>query len=162
SMYASVLEEKVRGVNALRVVHGIQLSVTTLEQLFDSLLDFSKIESGVMKPNVVAFPLMPLLEHVVELERPIAVQKNLDLRVVRPSVRVRRDAAVLERMIKNLVTNAIRYTQRGGILVGCRRVGHGRLRLEVVDSGIGIPKQEQERIFDEYYQLAGASPQGLG
>jgi two-component system, sensor histidine kinase len=162
SMYTSVLEEEVSGVNALRVVHGVQLSVTTLEQLFDSLLDISKIESGVIKPNAVAFPLMPLIEHVVELERPIAAQKNLDLRVVRTSASVRSDPALLERMLKNLVTNAIRYTQRGGILIGCRRVGRGRLRLEVVDSGIGIPKQEQERIFDEYYQLAGASAQGLG
>jgi CheY-like chemotaxis protein len=65
-------------------------------------------------------------------------------------------------MLKNLVINAIRYTERGGIVVGCRHVGADRLRLEVVDSGIGIPGEEQERIFDDYYQLGGASAQGLG
>jgi signal transduction histidine kinase len=162
SMYASVLEDRVTDPNALRVVHGIQLSVKTLEQLFDSLLDISKIESGVIKPNVVAFPLMPLIDKVVEAEWPIAAQKKLDLRVVRTSVSVRSDPALLERMLKNLVTNAIRYTERGRIVVGCRRLGGQRLRLEVVDSGIGISTEEQDRIFEEYYQLAGNSAQGLG
>jgi two-component system, sensor histidine kinase len=162
SMYASVLEERVDDADALRVVHGVQLSVRTLEQLFDSVLDISKIESGVIKPNVTAFALMPLIERVVEAEIAIAGLKNLELRVVRTSASVRSDPSLLERMLKNLVTNAIRYTDRGGIVVGCRRLGGGRLRLEVVDSGVGIPLHEQERIFDEYYQLEGASAQGLG
>jgi signal transduction histidine kinase len=162
SMYASVLEERVSDASALRVVHGINLSVTTLEQMFDSLLDISKIESGVVKPNVVAFPLLPLIEHVVEAERPIAAHKNLEVRLIPTSASVRSDPALLERMLKNLVTNAIRYTERGKIIIGCRRVGRERLRLEVVDSGIGIALEEQERIFDEYYQLSGTSAQGLG
>jgi signal transduction histidine kinase/CheY-like chemotaxis protein len=162
SMYASVLEERVREAGALRVVRGIELSVRTLEQLFDSLLDISKIESGVVKPEVAAFALMPLIERVVEGEMPVAARKNLELRVARTSVSVRTDPALLERMLKNLVTNAIRYTERGGVVVGCRRRSGGRLRLEVVDSGIGIPAHEQERIFDEYYQIAGKSAQGLG
>ena len=162
SMYASVLEERVTDANALRVVHGIQLSVTTLEQMFDSLLDISKIESGVIRPNVVAFPLMPLIDYVVETEKAIAAQKNLEVRVIPTSASVRSDPVLLERMLKNLVTNAIRYTERGKIIIGCRRVGRGRLRLEVVDSGIGIALEEQERIFDEYYQLSGTSAQGLG
>jgi signal transduction histidine kinase/CheY-like chemotaxis protein len=162
SMYASVLEDRVTDANALRVVHGIQLSVKTLEQLFDSLLDISKIESGVIKPHVVAFPLMPLIENVVASESAIAAQKNLDLRVVRTSASVRSDPALLERMLKNLVTNAIRYTEHGRIVIGCRRAGRGGLRLEIVDSGIGISTEDQERIFEEYYQLAGNSTQGLG
>jgi branched-chain amino acid transport system permease protein len=162
SMYASVLEARVGDADALRVVHGVQLSVQTLERLFDSVLDISKIESGVVKPEVLAFPLMPLIDRVIEAEIPIAALKNLELRAVRTSAGVRSDPALLERMLKNLVTNAIRYTHRGGIVVGCRRRGGGQLRLEVVDSGAGIPLQEQERIFDEYYQLEGASAQGLG
>jgi CheY-like chemotaxis protein/anti-sigma regulatory factor (Ser/Thr protein kinase) len=84
------------------------------------------------------------------------------LRIAATSVNVKSDPALLERMLKNLVTNAIRYTERGRILVGCRRLRGGRLRLEVVDSGIGIPAHEQERIFDEYYQLGGKSAQGMG
>ena len=162
SMYASVLEERVADADALRVVHGVQLSVRTLEHLFDGVLDISKIESGVIKPTVVGFALMPLIERVVEAEIPIAALKKLELRVVRTSACVRSDPALLERMLKNLVTNAIRYTARGKIVIGCRRVGDARLRLDVVDSGIGIPLQEQERIFDDYYQLEGASAQGLG
>jgi len=162
SMYASVLEEQVSGAGALRVVRGIELSVRTLEQLFDSLLDISKIESGVIKPCVASFPLMPLIEQVVEAERPLAAQKGLELRTVRTSAWAQSDPALLERMLKNLVTNAIRYTERGGIVIGCRRAGATGLRVEVVDSGIGIESQEHQRIFDDYYQVGGASGQGLG
>jgi signal transduction histidine kinase/CheY-like chemotaxis protein len=162
SMYATVLEERVADPNALRVVHGIQLSVTTLERMFDSLLDIAKIESGVIKPQVVTFPLMPLVERVVEAERSIAAQKKLQLRVARTSASVQSDPALLERMLKNLVTNAIRYTERGKIVIGFRRLGREHLRLDVIDSGIGIALEEQERIFDEYYQLSGSSAQGLG
>ena len=162
SMYASVLEERVADAGTLRVVHGIRLSVTNLEQMFDSLLDISKLESGVVKPSMAAFPLAPLLRHVAEAEQPMAAHKGLQLRVVPTAASVRSDPALLERMLRNLVTNAIRYTERGKIIVGCRRAGRDRLRLEVVDSGIGIALEEQERIFDEYYQLSGNSAQGLG
>ena len=162
SMYATVLEQRPSDAGTKRVVHGIKLSVTNLEQMFDSLLDISKIESGVIKPNMVTFPLQPLIEQVVEAERPMAAHKNLELRVVPTSARVRSDPPLLERMLKNLVTNAIRYTQRGKIIIGCRRACGGWLRLDVVDSGIGIALEEQERIFDEYYQLQGSSAQGLG
>jgi CheY-like chemotaxis protein/two-component sensor histidine kinase len=136
--------------------------VSTLEQLFDSLLDISKIESGVIRPEVRAVELAPLMERVVQAEMPLAAQKNLELRVVRTAAAVRTDPALLERMLRNLVTNAVRYTERGGVVVGCRRQGAGRLRLEVVDSGIGIALEERQRIFDEYYQLSGKSVQGLG
>jgi signal transduction histidine kinase/CheY-like chemotaxis protein len=162
SMYVSVLEERVKDAGSLRVVDGIQLSVKTLERLFDSLLDISKIESGIIKPSPIAFPLMPLIDRVVAAETPLAVRKGLDVRVVRTSASVTSDPVLLERMLKNLLTNAIRYTERGGIVVGCRRPGRGRLRLEVVDSGIGIPADEHARIFDEYYQRPGASAQGVG
>src|SRR5258705_5102155 len=137
SMYASVLEERVREPGALRVVRGIELSVRTLEQLFNSLLDISKIESGVVKPEVAVFPLMPLIERVVEAERAIAERKKLELRVAPTSVAVKSDLALLERMLKNLLTNAIRYTERGGVVVGCRRRPGGRVRLQGVGSGNG-------------------------
>jgi signal transduction histidine kinase len=161
-MYTSVLEQRVSEADTRRVVRGVELSVRTLEQLFDSLLDISKIESGVIKPAVVEFPLAPLIEHVVETEASMAAHKKLELRWVRTSACVRSDPGLLERMLKNLVTNAIRYTERGRIVVGCRRSRAGRVRLEFVDSGIGIPGEEQERIFEEYYQVAGASALGLG
>jgi signal transduction histidine kinase len=162
SMYASVLRDRVADASAQRIVHGIQLSVTTLEQLFDSLLDISKIESGVVQPVLQPFPLMPLIEHVVEMEQPLAAQKNLVLHAARTSASVRSDPVLLERMLKNLLTNAIRYTDRGGVVVGCRMAGPGRLRLQVVDTGMGIPEDEQLRVFEEYYQASGAGAQGLG
>jgi signal transduction histidine kinase/CheY-like chemotaxis protein len=162
SMYASVLEQRTADGDALRVVRGIQLSVTTLEQMFDSLLDIARIESGVVRARVVAFPLLPLMERVAGAEQPLAAQKGLELRVVPTAATVASDPVLLERILKNLVTNAIRYTERGGIVVGCRRASALRLRLEVVDTGQGIATQERERIFDEYYQIGGRSAQGLG
>ena len=162
SVYTSVLDERVRDAASHRLVQGIQLGVKTLEQLFDSLLDVAQIESGKIRPKVGEFALAPLIENVVAAERPLAAQKGLELRAARTDAVVRSDPALLERMLKNLLINAIRYTETGGIVVGCRRAGAGRLRLEVVDSGIGIPRKEHARIFDEYYQVAGGSGQGLG
>ena len=105
---------------------------------------------------------MPLIQRVVAAETPIAAQKRIDLRFVATSASVLSDPALLERMVTNLVTNAIRYTERGKILIGCRRLGHERVRLDVIDSGIGIALEEQDRIFEEYYQISGSSAQGLG
>jgi signal transduction histidine kinase/CheY-like chemotaxis protein len=161
SMYASLLEQRVTDAGLARVVRGVKLSVRALEQLFDGLLDISKVECGVLQPSFVPFPLMPLMERVAEAERPVAAQKGLEIRIVPCSASVHSDPLLLERMLKNLVTNAIRYTERGKILVGCRRLRGERLRLEVLDSGIGIPEHEQGRIFNEYYQVAGAG-EGLG
>jgi CheY-like chemotaxis protein len=115
----------------------------------------------VIKPPLAVFPVMPLIEQVVEAERPLAAHKGLELDAVGTSAWVESDPALLERMLKNLITNAVRYTERGRIVVGCRR-GEGRLRIEVLDTGIGIATVEQQRIFDEYYQIDGASGQGLG
>jgi signal transduction histidine kinase/CheY-like chemotaxis protein len=162
SMYTSVLEERVTEAASARVVHGIQLSVKTLEQMFDSLLDVAQLESGVIRPKVSEFRLMPLVVQVVLAELPLATKKGLSVRVVPTAVHVRSDPALLERMLKNLVTNAIRYTEKGGLVIGCRRAADSKLRLEVVDTGIGIPSQEQDHIFEEYYQVSGASGQGLG
>src|SRR6185436_1779783 len=89
SLYASVLEERMANPDVRRVVNGVQLSVKTLERLFDSLLDISKIESGVIKPNMAAFALMPLIEQVVEAEQAIAAHKGLTLSVVRTSANAR-------------------------------------------------------------------------
>jgi signal transduction histidine kinase len=162
SMYASVLGEDRPPADSRRIVQGIRLSVQALEAMFDGLLDIARLESGVVQASVVALPLMPLLERVVEAERPLAAHKGIELRVVRTSARVRSDPLLLERMLKNLVGNAIRYTERGRIVVGCRRAGPWRLRIAIADSGIGIPPHEQARIFEEYYQVEGASAQGLG
>ena len=162
SMYASVLHRRLTDPEALRIVDGVQLSVQTLERMFDSLLDIARLESGVVHPSIVAFPLHALLERVAEAERPLAEQKGIELRVAPTRASVRSDPMLLERMLKNLVTNAVRYTERGKIVLGCRRAGRHRLRVEVVDSGIGIPADEQERIFEEYYQIGGERAQGLG
>jgi two-component system, sensor histidine kinase len=162
SLYASVLEDRVADPDALRLVRGIQLSARSLEQLFDDLVDISRIEAGTIRPAVDAFPLLPLMQRVAEAERPFAAQKGLALRLAPTSVVVRSDEMLLGRMLRHLVSNAIRHTERGGVVVGCRRMGRDRVRLLVADSGAGIPAEEQERIFDEYHRLEGTRLGGLG
>src|SRR5262249_61028282 len=88
---------------------------------------------------------------------PEAFEKELRLRFVPSRAFARSDPILVERILRNLVSNAIRYTRRGGIVVGCRR-RRGALSLEVWDTGIGIPPQQQARIFDEFYQGANPEP----
>src|SRR4029453_6992484 len=95
-MYASVLEQRVAAADALRAVHGVQLSVQTLEQLFGSLLDISKMESGGVQPNVGAVPPLPPTDDVGAGEEPIAAHRHLELRAVRCSACVRSDPLLLE------------------------------------------------------------------
>jgi len=99
----------------------MQLSVKTLERLFDSLLDISKIESGVIKPCLAASPLWPLIEQVVEAERALAARNASSCARSAPPHGCRAIPRCSSGLLKNLVTNAIRYTERGRIVVGCRR-----------------------------------------
>jgi signal transduction histidine kinase/ActR/RegA family two-component response regulator len=163
SFYSEALKAKLgNDRDAMKVIDGIDLSVKTLEQLFESALDISRIEAGAFSPSIVSFPLMPLLNRIVEIERILAEAKGIDIRVKRTSECVRSDPILLERVIKNMLTNAIRYTMKGRIVVGCRRRPGGKLDICIVDSGIGIPDEEQDKIFDEFYQGDGGGGQGMG
>lgn len=162
SLYASTLDSNAEHLAKQRALNGVQLSVQTLEQLFDSLIDISKVEAGVIKPRLVAFPLMELLERIVEIERPLAALKNVGIDLVPTSVHVRSDPLLLERILKNLLTNAVRYTEKGRVAVGVRRLSSKRIQLCVVDTGIGIADAEQDQIFNEFYQVDGTQGQGAG
>jgi two-component system, sensor histidine kinase len=146
-----------------RLVEHIGSSVTAMDGLFNSLLDISRLDAGVVEMHVEDFPVQPLLQrvcrdHVVESEA-----KGLKL-VLRPcSAVVRTDPVLMERIVRNLVSNAVRYTDRGRVVVGCRR--HNGLRIEVWDTGRGIPFEEQQHVFQEFYQLGNAErdrAKGLG
>ncbi len=151
-LFAAALVEKVRDPEVMNVVNSIYASVEALEALFNELLDISKIDAGAIRPSVADFPLDALLARLhMDLE-PEAFEKGLRLRVHAPKVFVRSDPLLLERVLRNLIGNAIRYTERGGILVGVRRRA-GLLRIEVWDTGIGIPEDQQEQVFEEFYQI---------
>jgi signal transduction histidine kinase/CheY-like chemotaxis protein len=146
-----------------RIVARVGTAVSLMNDLFNALLDVSKLDAGAVEPDVTAFPLGPLLRKIEDMFAADARAKSLRLRVLPSSAWARSDHVLLERILLNLVSNAVRYTERGGIVVGCRRRGDA-LCIEIWDSGIGIPEDERQNIFNEFYQLADArdKPVGLG
>ncbi len=132
--------------------------------MLHTLLDFSRIEAGVIEPQVEAFALQPLLAKLESELAPQANAKGLVYRTCDSGLVLHTDRALLELIVRNLVTNAVRYTERGGVLVACRRRGAGAV-LEVWDSGIGIAPEQQEEVFREFHQLGNPErdrQKGLG
>jgi signal transduction histidine kinase len=163
-LFAAALTEKVRDPEVLHVVNSINASVDALEGLFNELLDISKIDSGVLKANPTHFDLASMLDRLRMDFEPEAFERGLSLRIVPTTAYLFSDPVLVERILRNLVSNALRYTKAGGVLVGARRRGR-ELSLEVWDTGIGIPPEQQERVFEEFYQLANPernSKKGLG
>jgi CheY-like chemotaxis protein/two-component sensor histidine kinase len=145
-------------------VRQIAASAEAMEDLLDSLLDISKLDAGVFKPNLRTFPLQPLLDRLATDFTPMAEERRLRLKLRPTTAWVESDPALLERVLINLVSNALRYTQKGSVLVACRRRGP-LLRIEVRDSGIGIAPEVQDIIFHEFVQLENAERarnKGLG
>ncbi len=120
--------------------------------MLNTLLDFSRIEAGVVHPNVQPFHLQSLLHTIENDLAPLADAKGLVYRSRETTVAVNSDATLVEMIVRNLVSNAIRYTEHGGVLVACRRRGHA-VAVEVWDTGIGIAQADQQDIFSEFHQL---------
>jgi signal transduction histidine kinase len=135
-----------------KTVERVAAAVSEMTEMFNSLLDISKLDAGVLAPRIVAFPIARLLQRIETTFGQATRDKGLRLCVVRSDAWVRSDALLLERILLNLVSNAARYTLRGGIIVGCRRRGE-TLRIEVWDSGPGIPEGHRQNIFGEFFQL---------
>jgi signal transduction histidine kinase/CheY-like chemotaxis protein len=142
-----------------RLLGRIDAAVGAMNELFNALLDISRLDAGVLALNLAEFPLQRMFERIEATFSGTAQEKGLQLRVVRSSAWVCSDFILLERILLNLVSNAIRYTRKGGIVVGCRHRG-GQLRIDVCDSGIGIPEDQRKNIFSEFYQLAGPGRDG--
>lgn len=130
----------------------VDQAIASINALFDGLLDVSKLDAGVIHPQITAFPMQRLLDRMDVAHSAAARGKGLELRIRASQAWVVSDPVLLERILGNLVGNAVRYTRRGAILVGCRRAGAG-LRVTVWDTGIGIAPDKQARIFDEFYRL---------
>lgn len=149
-----------------RLVGNLDASVQAMQNLLDALLDISRFEAGAIRPNVTAFPLANVLNLLRSELETQALDKGLSLRVHPCDAWVTSDAALLHRILLNLVSNALRYTQSGGVVVGCRSIGNGSgLRIEVWDSGIGIPPEHRQDIFREFFQIGNVERdrrKGLG
>ncbi|WP_254427304.1 hybrid sensor histidine kinase/response regulator [Rhodanobacter sp. C01] len=135
-----------------RIAH-IQECVEALDHLFSELLDLSRLETGAMQIEISEFPLDPVFEEVSRNFRMIAEQQDLRLTVRTTDLWVRSDRTMLARILNNLVSNALRYTQEGGVLVGARRRLDGTVRIDVWDTGSGIAPEHRERVFDEFYRV---------
>jgi signal transduction histidine kinase len=163
-LFAATLSVKVQDRDVRNLVDSINASVEALEQLFSALLDISKLDTGAVVPSRSLFPLSPLLARIEHEMSPVAAAKSLRLAVVETRTWVDSDPVLLERIITNLVSNAIHYTARGGVVVGARPRG-ARVSIEVWDSGVGIAAAERERIFEEFYQIGNVerhSSKGMG
>ena len=150
--FVDALQEHSLAADGRAVVVNIRRSVDAMEDLFNSLLDVSRLDAGIVRPRIVTIPLDPLMQRVRLEYDPAASQKDLSLGVVPSSLFVRSDPVLLERIMRNLVANAIRYTDRGRILIGARRTAES-VRIEIWDTGRGIPKDKHEEIFQEFRQL---------
>ena len=147
-----------------RLVSRIEASVSAMNELFEALLDMTKLDAGILEPNVTVFPMERLLARLESTFADSARQKGLRLRMVPSTASIRSDFILLERILLNLVSNAVRYTAQGAIVIGCRHRGD-QLRIDVYDSGAGIPEDQHGKIFSEFYQLAAHEPDrrsGLG
>jgi len=143
------------------IIAGIGHSIDTMSSMLSSLLDINRLETGNLRPSKSDFAVNEIFNSVAtDLLRPLE-EKGLQWRVVPSDLVVRSDKRMLEEMIRNLLSNAIRYTDRGKILLGCRRTSD-KIRIEVWDTGIGISGDQLPHIFEEYYCDAERGGFGLG
>ena len=163
-LFAAALHDKVRDPEVVNIVNSINASVAALEGLFNELLDISKIDSGVIKPKLTHFTLDDVFGRLRSEFAAEAAAKGLRLSVDSGSRAVMSDAVLLDRIVRNLVSNAIRYTPAGEVALSARVAGD-RVRIEVRDTGIGIRPEDRERIYEEFFQLGNpgrTSKKGLG
>jgi CheY-like chemotaxis protein len=163
-LFTSSLVDRQGGADQGQLVHNIDASLEAVEEIFNALLDISRLDAGVMKPELSVFRIDALLNALALEFAPMAREKGLELKVVSCSLAVRSDRKLLRRVLQNLVSNAIKYTAEGRVLMGCRRVGNGQLRIEIHDTGPGVPDSKRKLIFREFERLEhdAATAPGIG
>ena len=147
-----------------RIIQQIEASTAAMDGLFSALLDISRLDAGVVAVHRGAFAIGPVLERLCQDHQEEAKAKGVSLVWKRCGAVVWTDPVLIERVLRNLVSNAARYTDHGRIVIGCRRRG-AAIAVQVIDTGRGIPRDEQKRVFQEYYQLGNSqrdSAKGLG
>lgn len=134
------------------LVRHVMASNEAANEMLGTLLDFSKVDAGVVQPQLRTFALQPLFHKLERELAPLAESKGLVFRLRDTRLVVQADPALVEMIIRNLLVNAVRYTERGAVLLGCRR-RVGRAVIEVWDTGIGIPASQHREVFREFHQL---------
>ncbi|WP_430540470.1 hybrid sensor histidine kinase/response regulator [Pseudoxanthomonas japonensis] len=151
-MFVSALRGRLHEDDAQRIADHVDNALTAQDAILNSLLDIARLESGALPTRVRDFALAPLLEALAREFGMVAAERGLVLDSVRTRVIVRSDEALLRRILQNFLSNAIRYTPRGRVLLGVRRTGDG-VRIEVHDQGPGIPESLRAEIFEEFRRL---------
>jgi signal transduction histidine kinase/CheY-like chemotaxis protein len=162
-LFLGALRRRSMDDEARRMVEHLDGSVEALDGLFAALLDISRLDAGIVQSHRQAFAIQPMLDRVCEDHAAEAQAKGLRLLQHRSAAVVHSDPVLVERIVRNIVSNAVRYTDQGGVLVGCRR--GARLSIEVWDTGRGISPEQQLRVFEEFYQVGNPErdrAKGLG
>ena len=153
-----------RSAEAVRLSGLLDRTLGSMTDMLDSLLDVNRIESGILRPDVQAVAIAPILDRLADEFGPLCALKGLRLRRVSCRCWVMTDPQLLEQILRNLLSNALKFTPKGRILLGCRRKG-AQLTVHVTDTGIGVSSSEQAAIFNDYHQVAkpaSSAGQGLG
>jgi signal transduction histidine kinase/ActR/RegA family two-component response regulator len=164
SLFVAALKARDQQPEAQNLIDSIEASTATMEMLFSALLDISRLDAGIIEARPVHFSLRTLLLDLDKQFGALAAEKRLRLRFRPCDITLYSDPMLIERILVNLISNAIRYTDDGGVLVACRRRGR-MLRLSVIDTGRGISPDQQESVFQEFVQLhnpARDRSKGLG
>jgi len=151
-LYVTSLIERQRAGEDSGLVRNIDASLEAVEEIFAALLDISRLDTGAMQPEMTDFRIDELLARLEVEFAPLARAKGLALKFMPCALAVRSDRRLLRRLLQNLVSNAIKYTPKGTVLIGCRRRG-ARLRIDVYDTGIGIPHAKRRAVFNEFHRL---------
>jgi signal transduction histidine kinase/FixJ family two-component response regulator len=152
NLFVEALRRERDPIKAADVVAHLGASAQALEELLNELLDISKLEAGMFQPQVGVIDLQKLFDALAREFVPVAEDKGIELGFVATRTMVRSDPHMLGRILRNIVANAVRYTVKGAVLVGCRRKG-GAVAVAVYDTGPGIAPEHHEAIFREFYQL---------
>lgn len=153
-LFVEALKPQLTGRNAAILLGKIESSVVSLESLFNAILDVTRLDAGAVVPQATSVDLHHLITRLGLEFQPEAEQRGLRLSTrVRPGLHCITDATLLERILRNLLSNALRYTRTGGVLLSVRPRGDGRALLQVWDTGMGIPLADQSRVFEEFFQV---------
>ena len=162
-LYATSLVERTQNGQEAELAQNVGASLDAVEEILGALLEISRLDTGKLKPEWSVFRVDELFRQLAVEFAPMAREKKLELIFVPSSLSIRSDRRLLRRALQNLISNAIKYTPEGKVLVGCRRRG-SRLQIQVKDTGIGIPADKQKLIFKEFQRLdeGAREARGLG
>jgi two-component system, sensor histidine kinase len=165
-LFLASLRSGARDPETVELIDSVEECVTSVNDMLAAVLTLYRLDAGAVTPDVRVFPIAPLLYKVHLAYAGRALQKGISLRVVHTRAYVRGDPGLIEQCLTQLVSNAVRYTTHGGVVIGCRRASRKWLRVEVWDSGCGIPEEELPRVFEEFNRFhEGTQPpdeRGLG